>query len=381
MARRKTAVKKKAVDFTLLLATLLLVFIGIIMVFSSSWPEAMQKFDNGYFFLRKQLIASGIGLVGLMIFMNIDYRVWKKYSLPIYLLALLSGALLFSPLGEEFKGARRWINLGFTTFMPSDAIKIGSIIFFANFLSNKREDISTLRQGTIPALMIIGISAGAIYIQRDLGTTITLTGTMMSMFFVSGMKISHLISLVGTGSVAVYLILIKAMNNPDSKNAYRLRRIISFKDPFADKQGDGWQAVQSLYALGSGGLFGLGLGKSRQKFFYIPEPYNDFIFSIIGEELGFLGAFIVILLYLLLIWRGIRIALTAKDSFGCYLATGITALVTIQSLIHIAVVTSSIPTTGITLPFISYGGTSLIIYMSAIGILLNISRHADLDRS
>lgn len=381
MARRKPVVKKKAVDFTLLLATLLLVFIGIIMVFSSSWPEAMQKFDNGYYFLRKQIIASSIGLAGLLFFMNVDYKIWKKYSFFIYLLSLGSGALLFTSLGKNVKGATRWVNLGFTTFMPSDAIKIGSIIFFANFLSNKKEDTATLRQGTIPALIVIGISCGAIYIQRDLGTTVTLAGTMMAMFFVSGMKLTHLFSLMGAGSIGVYLIFQKAMKNPESKNAYRLRRIISFKDPFADRQGDGWQAVQSLYALGSGGLFGLGLGKSRQKFFYIPEPYNDFIFSIIGEELGFLGGFMVILLYLLLIWRGVRIALSIKDSFGCYLATGITALVTIQSLIHIAVVTSSIPTTGITLPFISYGGTSLMIYMSAIGILLNISRHADLDRS
>ena len=381
MARRKAVVKKKAVDFTLLLATLLLVFIGIIMVFSSSWPEAMQKFNNGYYFLKKQLMFSFLGLGGLIVLMNIDYKIWKRYSIWIYILSLGLGALLFTPLGKNVKGATRWLDIGPITFMPSDAIKIGAIMFFSNFLANKKEDIGTLKQGTIPALMIIGISCGAIYAQRDLGTTVTLAGTMMAMFFVSGMKISHLIFLITSGATGVYLIFLKAMGNPDSKNAYRLRRVISFKDPFADKQGDGWQAVQSLYALGSGGLFGLGLGKSRQKFFYIPEPYNDFIFSIIGEELGFLGAFIVILLYLLLIWRGVRIALAAKDSFGCYLATGITALITIQSLIHIAVVTSSIPTTGITLPFISYGGTSLVIYMCAIGILLNISRHADLDRS
>ena len=381
MSRKKQVVKKREVDFTLLLATLLLVFIGIIMVFSSSWPEAMQKFDNGYYFLKRQMMFAGLGLIFMIGFMNIDYKIWKRFSFLIFLIGLFLGALLFTPLGKNIKGATRWLDIGPITFMPSDLIKMGSIIFFSSFLSNKKEDTGTLRQGTIPALIIIGISCGAIYIQRDLGTTITLAGTMMAMFFVSGMKITHLISLITTAVTGAFIIFKAAAQNPESKNAYRLRRIISFKDPFADKQGDGWQAVQSLYALGSGGLFGLGLGKSRQKFFYIPEPYNDFIFSIIGEELGFLGAFIVILLYLLLIWRGVRIALAAKDSFGCYLATGITALVGIQSLIHIAVVTSSIPTTGITLPFISYGGTSLMIYMSAIGILLNISRHADLDRS
>lgn len=381
MAKQKKVTRKKAVDFTLLMATLTLVLIGIIMVFSSSWPEAMQKYDDGYLFLKKQGIAVIGGLILLIICMNIDYRIWKKYSFWIYLLSLLLGAMLFTPLGVEYKGARRWIDLGFTTFMPSDAIKVGSIIFFSNFLANKKDKISTLGQGTIPALLIIGLSCGAIYIQKDLGTTITLAMTMMGMFFVAGMNLIHLTILGVAGVGLVSLGLMYAFKNPDPDTAYRLDRIIAFKDPFKYKQDIGWQAVQSLYALGSGGLFGLGLGKSRQKFFYIPEAYNDFIFSIIGEELGFLGTFAVILVFLLLIWRGIRIALSIEDRFGCFLASGITALITVQSLIHIAVVTSSIPTTGITLPLISYGGTSLVIYMAAIGILLNISRHANLDRS
>ncbi|WMM23357.1 putative lipid II flippase FtsW [Tissierella sp. MB52-C2] len=375
MAKKKSVEKKKAVDFSLLMSALVLVFIGIVMVFSSSWPEAMQDFGNGYYFLRKQVIAAAIGLCGMLVCMNIDYRVWKKYSTLIYIVALTLGALIFTPLGVSLKGARRWINLGFTTFMPSDAIKIGSIIFFANFLSNKKKDIATLRQGTIPALIIIGISCGAIYVQKDLGTTLTLAGTLMSMFFIAGMNLYHLI-FMGAGAVGLASL---ALMGPH--NAYRRNRITAFRDPFAYKLDIGWQAVQSLYALGSGGLFGLGLGKSRQKFFYIPESYNDFIFSIIGEELGFLGTLTVILLFLLLVWRGVRIALSINDTFGCYLATGITALITIQTIIHIAVVTSSIPTTGITLPLISYGGTSLMVYMSAVGILLNISRHANLDRS
>jgi cell division protein FtsW len=195
------------------------------------------------------------------------------------------------------------------------------------------------------------------------------------MFFIAGMNLNHII-FMGVGAAGLGFLM---LSGPE--NAYRRNRITAFKDPFQYKLDIGWQAVQSLYALGSGGLFGLGLGKSRQKFSYIPESYNDFIFSIIGEELGFLGTLAVILIFLLIIWRGIRIALSIEDTFGCYLASGITALITIQSLIHIAVVTSSIPTTGITLPFVSYGGTSLMIYMSAIGILLNISRYADLDRS
>ena len=375
MVKNQIKKKNRSVDFILLLATISLVFIGIVMVFSSSWPEAMVEFDNGYHFLRKQLISATLGFIAMIVFMNFDYKHFKKLSLPIYILSLFSGLLLFTPLGIELKGATRWINLGFTTFMPSDAIKVGSIIFFAAFLSNKKEKISTLAQGTIPALLVIGLSCSLIYIQPDLGTTVTLAATLMSMFFIAGMKLNHIFALSGMAAALLYFAI------TGEGNEYRMRRWTTFVDPFKDKLGDGWQVVQSLYALGSGGLFGLGLGKSRQKFFYIPEAYNDFIFSIIGEELGLLGTLIVLFLFLIVIWRGIIIALKINDLFGCYLATGIVALITIQSLINIAVVTSSMPTTGITLPFISYGGTSLLFYMASMGILLNISKQAKMDRS
>lgn len=367
--------KKRAPDFTLLLSALLLVFIGIIMVFSASWPEAMKSFNNEYYFLKKQSIAAGIGFILMLILMNIDYKYYKKMSWLIYIVSLMSGLLIYSPLGIESKGARRWVDLKITTFQPSDVIKLGTIIFLAAFLSKRKNKVDSIRGGTLPTLAIMGVSCGMIFLQKDLGTTVTLAMTLMALFFVSGMRISHLILMVTVGSFG----LMKAIT--DERNAYRMRRFAAFLDPFADKQDTGWQIVQSLYALGSGGLFGLGLGKSRQKFFYISESYNDFIFAIIGEELGFLGALTVILLFAILVWRGTRIALNAEDLFGCLLASGIVALITIQTLIHIAVVTSSIPTTGIPLPLISYGGTSLILYMSSIGILLNISRHVRLNRS
>lgn len=375
MERNKKVTKRKSVDFILLIATVSLILIGLVMVFSASWPEAMVEFEDGYHFFRKQLIAAAIGFVAMLVFMNLDYKFFKKYALPLYILSLLSGLLLFTPLGVNLKGATRWINLGFTTFMPSDAIKFGSIIFFAKFLSNKKGKISTFTHGTVPALLYIGLSCILIYLQPDLGTTATLAATLFAMFFIAGMRLFDLgIIIAGSGILLFFAIT-------GEGNEYRMRRVTTFMDPFKDKLGDGWQVVQSLYALGSGGLFGLGLGKSRQKFFYIPEAYNDFIFSIIGEELGLIGTSLVLFLFLLVIWRGIIIALKTDDLFGCYLASGITALITIQALINIAVVTSSIPTTGITLPFISFGGTSLLFYMSAMGILLNISRHAKLDRS
>lgn len=375
MEKKKRIIKKKSVDFILLFVIISLVFIGIVMVFSASWPEAMVDFKNGYHFLKKQLISSLAGFIAMIFFMNFNYKYLKKFAVPIYILSLLSGFLLFTPLGVTLKGATRWINLGFTTFMPSDAIKVGSIIFFAAFLANKKEKVGTLVQGTIPALFFIGLSCSLIYFQPDLSTSFTLAATMMSMFFVAGMKLTHLFTMIiGAGFLLTYAITSEG-------NEYRMKRWTTFLDPFKDKLGGGWQVVQSLYALGSGGLLGLGLGKSRQKFFYIPEAYNDFIFSIIGEELGLFGTLLVLLLFMIVIWRGIIIAMKTDDLFGCYLASGITSLITIQSLINIAVVTSSIPATGITLPFISYGGTSLLFYMASIGILLNISRHAKLDRS
>lgn len=375
MARKKKNEKKKAVDFTLFLSIMILVFIGIIMVFSSSWPEAMQKFGDGYHFLKRQLVFSVIGFMAIIILMNIDYRIYRKFALPIFIFAVILGLLIFTPLGDESKGARRWLILFGFRFMPSDIIKLASIIFLSAFLSNKKERTGTLLLGTIPALIIIGFSCGLIYLQKDLGTTVTLGATMVAIFFIAGMRISHLLAL-GAGAAGLLYYAVTSEGNE-----YRLERITAFMDPFADKLDTGWQAVQSLYAIGSGGLFGLGLGKSRQKFFYIPESYNDFIFSIIGEELGFFGSLLVIILFLIVIWRGIIIALKIDDTFGCFLATGIIALIGIQALIHIAVATSSIPTTGITLPFVSYGGTSLVMNMASIGILLNISRQANIERS
>lgn len=371
MASKK---KKKASDFTLLLTTVLLVFIGIIMVFSSSWPQAIRM-NDGYYFLKKQIVSAVLGIIAMIFFMNFNYKYFRKFSKLIYLVSLFTGLLIFTPLALELNGARRWIDLGFITFMPADIIKIGSIIYLSDFLSKRKDEVKSFKKGTLPVLLIIGISCGMIYLQRSLSVTVTLAMTLMIIFFVAGMKFSHLFVMMITGIAGVAYAII------DKDHHYRFKRFIAFMDPFADKTGYGWQAVQSLYALGSGGLFGLGLGKSRQKFFYIPEPYNDFIFSIIGEELGFLGGLTVILLFLVLIWRGIRIALNVDDLFGCLLSTGIVGLIIVQTLIHIAVVTSSMPTTGIPLPLVSYGGTTLVIYLSSIGILLNISRNVKSDRS
>lgn len=365
--------KGKASDFTLMIATMLLIFIGIIMVFSSSYPEAYYKMKDGYYFLKKQLISGLIGLVAMIFFMNFSY--WKLFRLSklIFFSCILLSLLLFTPLGMVVNGARRWINLGFTTVQPSEVVKLGSIIFLTSFLTKRQDEIKSFTKGFIPSLVVITLSCSLILVQKDLSTSATLGITLFAILFIAGSKILHLsiLGILGFIGLAGAIII----------EPFRINRIIAFIDPFKYKDNIGWQIVQSLYALGSGGIFGLGLGKSRQKFFYIPEPYNDFIFSIIGEELGFIGCVTVIILFLLVIWRGLRIALSAKDLFGCLLASGIVSLITLQTIIHMAVVTSSMPPTGIPLPFISYGGTSLIVFMASVGILLNISRYTDLDRS
>jgi cell division protein FtsW len=353
----------------------MLVFIGVIMVYSASSPKALQEFGDPLFFFKRQIVWAALGLFIMIILMNIDYHIWKKHATAIYIITIILGLLIFTPLGMELKGARRWINLGFTTFMPSDAIKLGSIIFYAAFLENKKDKVSKFKDGLIPAFIVIGISTGLVYLQKDLSTSITVAGTMLSMYFIAGMPYYVLIASAGLAAilfkVAVY----------SEGNEYRLDRIKSFRDPFADKLGDGYQIVQSLYALGSGGLFGVGLGKSKQKFFYIPEAYNDFIFSIIGEELGLVGTTFILSLYVIIIFRAFHVARNSNDKFALFLASGIASLIAIQSLMNIAVVTSSIPPTGINLPFVSSGGTSLIFYLSSIGILLNISRYTKTDGS
>lgn len=367
-ARKKT--KKNEPDFLILITTTALVFLGIIMVYSASWPEGTVRFENGAYFATRHIFWAIVGFIGMMVMMNIDYTIWKRFSPYIYILAIVLGLLIWSPMGMELKGARRWLNFGFTTFMPSDAIKLGSIIFFASFLANKKDRVRNFFHGAIPAFFYMGLSAVLIYLQKDLGTTIVMAGTMGAMFFVAGMHLS-LIAVFGAFGYFFFKYAISSEGNE-----YRMARVLMFRDPFQDRLGDGWQLVQSLYALGSGGILGVGLGQSRQKFFYIPESYNDFIFSIIGEELGLVGAVFILLLYTILIYRGVITAINAKDLFGCYLASGITALIAIQSFVNIAVVTSSIPATGITLPLISFGGTSLVFVMAGIGILLNISRYS-----
>ncbi|WZL74738.1 stage V sporulation protein E [Clostridiaceae bacterium 35-E11] len=365
--------KKKSSDFTLLLTVLVLVIIGIIMVFSSSHYYALSKMNDSYHFLKRELMWAVLGLIGMFFAMNFDYWKYRKIAPYAYMLSIILLILVLTPLGIEFNGAQRWLGVGGFTIMPGEVAKICGIFFAATYLSRKPEKIKDFFKGVLPSLLIIGIYFALIILQPNLSTALTISVIIASMMFVTGMRWLH-VSIMGLGGVILVAIMI--MLAP-----YRIKRLTGFLDPFADPQGTGYQVIQSLYALGTGGLFGVGLGKSVQKYLYIPEPQNDFIFAIIGEELGFIGCVTVILLFLLLIWRGVRIAINAPDLFGCLIATGITSMVAVQVIINVAVATSSMPVTGIPLPFISWGGNSLAIFMSAMGILLNISRYSNLDRS
>jgi len=311
-----------------------------------------------------------LGIFSMVFFMNFPYWHLSKLSKLIMAAAVILLIGVLTPLGVTRNGATRWLSLGFTDIQPSEFAKLAMIIFLADILAKIKDRIKYFFKGLIPMLGLTGVICFLILLQPDLSTAVSIAGTACIMFFAAGAQMLHM-SMLGLGGLGLGVVLV--LMEP-----YRMRRITAFIDPWSDKLDTGYQIIQSLYALGSGGPFGVGIGKSLQKHFYIPEPQNDFIFAILGEELGFLGGMMVIVLFLLLIWRGARIALSAPDLFSSMLAIGITGIIAVQVFINIAVVTSSMPVTGMPLPFISYGGTALLVTMSGVGILLNISRYSNL---
>lgn len=372
-------VKSKQVDFILVLIILILLAFGIIMVLSASAPSALAETGNSYTYFTKQMIFAVIGLVVMYFVSKIDYRIYKKFYWPIYWISVGVLLLVLIPgLGSTGGGATRWINLGFTQFQPSELTKIGMIIFYAGYLTDHKQDLRNLKKGFFIPLVYLLIPVGiAFIIQNHLSVGIVMSGITFVMMLMAGCRLLHFIVsglIVGGGGIAG-LVAYFTMAGEDAGNAnFRLARILNYMDPWQDPTGQGWQPIQGLYAIGSGGLFGVGLGESKQKYLWVSEPQNDFIFAILAEELGFVGCILVIVLFALFIWRGIIIAMKAPDMFGSLVATGITALVMIQVVINIGVVTNTIPNTGMSLPFFSAGGTALIILLSMCGILLNISK-------
>lgn len=366
---------KKPVDFCIVIVTVILVMFGIMMVTSSSYYSSINESGTPYGYLVRELVWVASGALLMWAGSAIDYRLFNRLAPGIMAMGLLLLVLVLTPLGVERNNAQRWIGVGDFTIMPGEIAKICVIIFVAWFLSRNEWAIHRFFSGILPLLVLAGACFALIMMQPNMSTAIIICALILGMMFIGGLKWRYLLLLAGTGAAAgTYFVL-------SDESGYRMERIVSFLDPFADPLGTGYQVVQSLMALGSGGLFGLGLGKSIQKNLYLPEPQNDFILAIIGEELGFLGILFVAICYLVLIYRGIHAAVNAPDKFGMLLASGITMMLAFQVLMNIAVVTSSMPPTGVTLPFISYGGNAMWLFMGSMGILLNISRRNPEDEN
>lgn len=341
------------IDFTLIITILLLLSIGLVMVLSASSPSALAESGNSYSFFSKQLLFAILGLTAMMFISKIDYRFYKKFYKHAWWIALLLLALVLVA-GKTINGAKRWIYVTETlSFQPSEIVKFLMIVFFAGILVKNRDELSKYGKGFIKHVLFLAPIIGLLLLQPHFSASIVIIGICSVMMIMAGCKFWHFLATGAVAGIPALILLI-------IKEPYRLQRVVTFLDPWKDATDTGWQVIQSLYAIGSGGLFGAGLGESKQKYLYIPEPHNDFIFSILGEELGFIGCAVVLILFAILIWRGILIAMKAPDMFGSLVAIGITALIAIQVIINVAVVTSSMPATGMPLPFFSYRRNGII---------------------
>ena len=374
--KRKDETQKKlkagSINKGLFIVVVILSSIGVLMILSASSIRALQDYGDIYYFFRRQLIFIVAGFFLMFVFSQIYYRNYLYHSRKLVLLSLfLLLLVLFPAFGVTIQGSRRWINLGIFNFQPSEFTKLAIVIYLSSFVCRKEKRIQSFSQGIIPPMIVVTTMFILISLQPDMGTAITLFMVAILILIVGGIKIKHLFLIGLPGSV----FLVYYITTAD----YRINRILTFIDPWKDPRGAGYHIIQSLLALGSGGITGVGPGGSRQKFLYLPEPGTDFIFAIIGEELGFLGTAFVIVLFGYLTYTGIKISLNAPDLFGSMLASGITIMIIVQVFVNIGAVTSLLPVTGITLPFISYGGSSLLIMMTAVGILLNISRYEQVE--
>lgn len=367
---------KNNLDFGMLITIIILLCAGIVMVASASSYYALSNYNNSNYFLVRQLFFGIIGFIFMIIISNIDYKRYKKWGYLFYIICLVLLVLVLTPLGQTRNGAKRWLGFGAIVFQPSEIMKIGLVIGMSTYLSLNYKKLTSFKGYIIPILMLLLVVV-VMFMQKHLSGTIVMFVAACSIIFVSGIKVKARYIIAGIIAAAAMLavfIFMPSGDSTESSGSFRLDRIVSFLNPEEDIKGGNWQAAQSLYAIGSGGIFGRGLGQSRQKYLWLPEAQNDFIFSVLGEELGLVGTVTVLALFSFFIYRGYRIAITARDMYGSLLATGITSAFALQILVNIAVVTCTVPVTGMPLPFFSYGGTALFINLCAMGILLNISR-------
>lgn len=343
-----------------------LLVLGIVVVMSAASVTDFIEYGDPYYHFKRQVVWAVVGVAVMLVLARVDYRFLRLATAPVLAAAflLLTMVLFF---GTQVGGARRWLSLGFFNVQPSEIMKLALIMYLSAYIAAKRGQVRRFFTGLLPPLLVTGLAAGLILLEPDFGTAFTLLVTGALVLFAGGANLWHLAG-VGLAAAPVAWYLIRS-------EPYRLRRLMAFWDPWADRMDSGWNVVQSLLAIGSGGLFGLGLGEGRQKYLYVPEQHTDFIFAILGEELGFVGTTAVLVLFSVFAWRGFRAALRAPDLYGCMMAVGITGMIVFQALLNIGVATGSLPTTGITLPFISVGGSSLVVTLAGVGILLNISSH------
>ena len=360
--------KKNSVNIILLISVLLISIFGIIMIYSASYVWAEYKFNNPFKFVINQGIFFIIGIIFMMIISNIDYKIYYEKSNLFFIICLILLILVIIPgIGSVRNGSRSWFGIGSFGIQPSEFTKLSLIIFTSKYLVNNEKKISNFKKGVLPILGILFLVFGLIMLQPDFGTGMIIVMSIIGLLFVGGVNFKFFLKLGIIGLFGVVGLIVIA--------PYRLKRIISFINPWSDPLGAGFQIIQSLYAIGPGGLFGYGFLNSRQKHFYLPEPQTDFIFSIISEEFGFMGILIVSFLFITIIYTGLKISKNSNDLFGKYLAFGITFQIAFQAILNLMVVVGLIPVTGVTLPFLSYGGSSLLITLCSIGILLNISRY------
>ncbi len=372
---KKEKKKKSGIDISFLVLVLLLLVVGLVTMFSASYVNAYYVYGDSFEFISKQLIFAVAGVVAMLVIAHIDYHILHKLMIPIFVVTLiLLAVVLFMP---ELNGARRWIVIpGLGTFQPSELAKFTTVLMFAHFIAIYYNKMKTFRYGVLPFMIILAIIAGMVILEKHLSGTIIIVAIAFIMMIIGGTKLRYLFIPGGIGAAGITCLFLftKLLDHAKLRLQYWL-------DPFADIQGKTFQTYQSLLAIGSGGLMGAGLGNSKQKFLYIPEPQNDFVFSIACEELGFIGATFIIILFVLLVWRGFVIAMRSPDKFGAMLAVGITVQVGVQALLNIAVVTNTIPNTGISLPFFSAGGSSLMMLLMEMGVVLSVSRYSMMEKT
>jgi cell division protein FtsW len=365
LAAQALVTPARGVDLVLLAAVLGLVAIGSIEIYSSSAVYAMEKFGSSTYFLVRQAAYVTLGIGGLLFGAQLDYRAYRRwvYLLLLGALLLLGGVLVF---GARVNEARRWFHVGPLSFQPVEVAKLALLLYLADSLARKREKVKTFTIGFMPHLAVCGLMMALLLKQPDLGSSIILGASTLVLLFIAGAKLSYLLLALLAATPLVYHSIVST--------AWRLRRLLAYLDPWQFRRSTGYQITESLISVGSGGLTGLGLGDGKQKLFYLPEAHTDFILSSIGEELGFVGLAAVLVLFLIVLWRGVRAALGAKDAFGTYVAVGLTVMFALQALVNTGVVLGALPAKGLTLPFVSYGGTSLVVSLFFAGIILNVSR-------